>query len=151
LVHPDKCKDPRATEAFKLLTNAFEHLCSNANQEELIHNTVAPKKRQEPQYHYKERYTKRTRTEEEEAYYQQRQKQQEDKKKHNQYHYKYDSEESGNSKPAEEPDVTVSCEVCQRRFPNKDALNRHIKFSGANHRFPSKKKPTKENKIWDDL
>ena len=142
-IHPDKCKDEKATEAFKLLTAAFEFLSDSTKQSNHIYEITRqrppqPKKRKVSEEEFAEQVRRnkpKPKTPKEEP---QKPKPQHPKKSkaYHTFGFSY-KEESSNSTNHQQSGTSVSCSFCKRTFPTQNMLDRHIMFSDYNHKHPT--------------
>jgi curved DNA-binding protein CbpA len=162
-VHPDKCNDDRAEEAFKMLAEAYECLVDPKEQSLYLQKMKSTNSNvfftTTPDANKRYRYTEEAVWE---AMSKKRKKaqhettpkskpsypkpQQEPKKTKKYYGFSYDSDRPStenqtdqSSSPTDgdgDDSHPVSCSVCKRRFTNQAALERHWRFADLNHKHP---------------
>jgi len=127
LVHPDKCKDPKANEAFKLLTEAFDTLREVLSQENYLRQL-------QTETISKSRSSKKKSTNvPKKRYRSKKQKPKESPRKRQTYNWSYESwnqKENKKRKKSEE----INCPNCKKTFQSEELLKKHLFFGDLNHR-----------------
>lgn len=160
-VHPDKCSHEGATEAFKLLLEAYETLLDPIVQEELLRTLQKKRKiprdeeiaaQVKPKWYYE--HTRRTK---EAPTPPPRASEPPPKKKKptsQNYYWKYEEEDGNNAFPRSnrtETRTVYTCSVCSRSFPTQAILEMHIRFGAFNHKHPKAKPAQKESFKDEDI
>jgi curved DNA-binding protein CbpA len=157
-IHPDKCSDPKATEAFKALTGAYEFLSDSVKQSNHINEIKGqqPRNRASKRRTTEEEFAEQVRKNKPKPKEPKREPQQQPKKKpktYTSFGFTYKEEPKTSTCP---PPTAVSCSFCKRSFPTQSMLDRHMMFSDYNHKHPTFKqqqtpRPTEDpvTKIFD--
>eukprot|EP01114_Cavostelium_apophysatum_P000450 TRINITY_DN10414_c0_g1_i1.p1 TRINITY_DN10414_c0_g1~~TRINITY_DN10414_c0_g1_i1.p1 ORF type:complete len:214 (+),score=30.47 TRINITY_DN10414_c0_g1_i1:34-675(+) len=152
LVHPDKCDDPKATDAFKQLNLSFEYLTDAGKQADLLHSLQPPKEKPRPPEHYKFHIPKTAeeifrRRKEDAAKKHEEEKEREQRRepplKRKEYPFDYTeiNKKTKTDKASQDrSSYGFSCTICKRTFPNEHTLKRHTMFGGFNHKFNNRTK-----------
>jgi curved DNA-binding protein CbpA len=157
-IHPDKCSDPRATEAFKSLTEAYEILSDSFKQANYLYEIKKETPQQPSYYTHKRRKTTEEELAEQVRRNRQKPKQPEPPKEqpkakkpkatYANVNFTYKDETFIPKSTTSDP---VSCSICMRHFPTQSMLERHMLFADSNHKHPTFKQNATTRKTEDPV